>query len=796
MNQYLRIAKNELYRLYYSPIAWAIMIIFIIMTSLDYVGRTAAYLNYVNLGGYFLEYVSELTNTIIATNYNGYFFKIIQNLYIFFPLITMGLISREKKNGTIQQLYSSPVKMYEIVGGKFLAMVGFTIMLLFLVFLTLIALSLTLAHPDFGHMFASMVGLFFVLCTYAAIGLFISSLTSYAIVAAIGTFAVFALLSNLGALLGGVDAAQNVIFYLNLPRRSRRLIHGLLNSQDLVFFAIITGCFLGFTVLKLKGATESISAWLKAGRYVGIIIVAIAIGYISSRPALTAFWDSTRDNIYTISPSTQRVLAKLDKGPLDITIYVNLLNFKAKRFSPGQKNYIMYQLIGPYRRFKSNINVKYVYYYADSEKDLLGGVPVHTFKPPSAEGKTPKERAKKRAKQLGINFNRVLSKQQVSKLYDVASEGLSNFFVLHYQGEQHVVRTFNDSFYWPMENEWAAGFKKFIQPSPTIVFLTGHGERSPFSIRQVSYRLITSAKRLRKSLINQGYSIDTLSLRNIQSIPTDIAALAIVEPEMPYSSAGLAKIKAYIAAGGNLFVAGGPGHREAIEPVLSMLGLSLHQGRLVQTNKKRSGNKITGYMAQAAKHLSPQFHRMLSNREKYTGDSMFGIMMQSASALEYSNGEGLVTTTAFKGKKVSSFSIKPLLVTYDGKTWIRYSRIPRDSLHKKLTKPAGAPDGPFTTALLMKRNVNGDKQVVIASADADYLSGLLVGNGFNYSFGFWSFTQFSNGHYPANTMSEDTDHKFAIGEDDMGLQKILLVYITPILLFIIGSVIIVRRRRK
>src|SRR5699024_7428645 len=110
-------------------------------TGMDYTGLLERFLGMANRGGIYLRYINELTNSIISERPGGFFLKIISNLYIFFPLITMGLISRENKNGTMRLLYSSPVKMHQIVLGKFLAMVAFTIVLLALTLSTLIAMS-------------------------------------------------------------------------------------------------------------------------------------------------------------------------------------------------------------------------------------------------------------------------------------------------------------------------------------------------------------------------------------------------------------------------------------------------------------------------------------------------------------------------------------------------------------------------------------------------------------------------------------------------------------------------------
>lgn len=775
MKPTLKIAKNELYALYYSPVAWVIMILFLVLTSIDYTGLVANNLNLVDRGGFHLRYVVNLTNKILDGEFGG----IINHLYIFFPLITMGLISREKRDGSINLLYSSPVRKSEIVLGKFLAIVVFTLALIVLVIFTLIGLSISLANPDYGHMIASLIGLFFVLCTYASIGLFISSLTNYSIVAAIITFGVFALFSNMGVILNNVNIARDITFYLNIEARTNPLIDGLINSRDILYFVIISGSFLSFTIIKLKSATESISAYRKAGRYVAVIVAAFIIGYVSTRPQLTGYLDATRDQLNTITPPTQQTLSKLDEGPLQITVFANLLSNYFSRFTPERQNYIVHYILGSYIRFKPNIEVKFVYYYAKSR---------YNYNPPSADGKTLKERAKQAAKNNNVNFDRFLTFDQVKKIYNTEQENNGCFFLLKYKNRKVVVRTFRDFKFWASENEWAAGFKRLINQSPKIIFLTGHGERSPFSNRRVSYQLITSTLKNRSSLINQGYTVDTLVLQEHKMISTDIAGLAIVDPSVPYSPEGIKKIREYIAAGGNLFVAAEPYHRDVIQPVLSLLGLSLHNGFFAQSNEHMAANVASAYLTKTAQHLYPQFYRHLQKMTRYYGDSAYAVKMQTATALTY-NKDGI-------------FKIKPLLRTHKGQTWLRYTPIPRDSIHKMIEKPAGNQTDPFTTAVMMDRHIHGKNQIIIAVSDADYLTpstiyGYFPGvRKYNFQFGFYCFSQFSYGEFPANTMRPDTDHKFAITSDDVVYQTIVLIYIIPFLMIVLGSVILIRRKRK
>lgn len=83
--------------------------------------------------------------------------------------------------------------------------------------------------------------------------------------------------------------------------------------------------FIGLSVLKLQFARRSCSTAVKVGKYVGLVVCVMALGYITSRPALKCFYDATANKDRTITPNSQEILKKVDGG-LTITSYVNLLD--------------------------------------------------------------------------------------------------------------------------------------------------------------------------------------------------------------------------------------------------------------------------------------------------------------------------------------------------------------------------------------------------------------------------------------------------------------------------------------
>jgi len=772
MKRIYHIAKNELYTLFYSPIAWLLMMLFVVMTSADYIEITNDFIANCQRGGFF-EY---LTNSITANPRYGYLFGVIHNLYIFFPLITMGLISRETSSGTIKLLYSSPVRVREIVLGKFLAITCFTICLLLLVCLTLFALCAGMIHPDYGSILGSLFGLFFVLSTYAAIGLFISSLTSYQIVAAIITFAIFFFLSKSGDLWQDVDIVRNITYYLNMGIKSYNLVRGLPNLRDICYFMILITGFLSFTIIRIKSGTESISRFKKARRYVIVIAIAFGIGYLTKSPYVNFYFDTTRNEILTITPHTQALLAKLNDGDLEIIGFSNLFN-GYDRWGKTNQNYIITTVWEPYIRFKPNIKFTFLNYYDLDSTD-------YHFKVDT--GKTLREIAEKEAETYSVDFDQFLSPAEVNRMVDVKAEERRSFFLLKYKGRSAIVRTFNDGIYWPMENEIAAAINRLILPTPKIGFLCDEIERGPFSKRGRDYRMITHELGSRASVINAGFDIDTFSLHQ-KEIPAGLSALMIADPRTPISAESLVKIKNYIDTGGNVFITTEPDRKEVTKPLLDMLGLALHDGLLIQSSDKFSSDVVFPSMSDTARNLSPQMARDVKRTVKYYGDKLLRVAMAGANVLDYKEKDG--------------FHVSPLLQTISGISWNRLAPIGNDSLQMKVEKKPDDENGSFVPAVLMTRMIHGRQQRIVVASDADLITESYIfgwnPRRFNFSFDYWLFCSFSYGEFPTNTMRPDgPDGGFTVTVDSIPPQKLIFYWIIPGLIGVGASILLIRRKRK
>ncbi|WP_431210966.1 ABC transporter permease [Puia sp. P3] len=267
---------------FYSPIAWFLLIAFLFQSGLMYTSMLEGTLTTRDLGGIGLKYLDFLTARTFAPQ-NGIWPRLVRSLYLYLPLLTMGLMSREINAGTIKLLYSSPIKIREIIFGKFMSMMVYNLVLvLVLAFISGLGLF-NIQHADAGMLCTSLLGVYLLLCTYAAIGLFMSCLTSYQVVAALSTLVVLAALSYVGELWQDIDFVRDLAYFLSIQGRANHLLLGLISTKDIIYFLVIIGMFPAFAIYKLQGDRESRPMLVKAGRYVLIFVGALTIGYISSK---------------------------------------------------------------------------------------------------------------------------------------------------------------------------------------------------------------------------------------------------------------------------------------------------------------------------------------------------------------------------------------------------------------------------------------------------------------------------------------------------------------------------------
>lgn len=188
MKKLLKIAKLELGILFFSPIAWLIFIIFLVQTGVTFTELLYAQETQQQLG----RPISVLTKVLFAGE-KGILAVIQKNLYLYIPLLSMGLFSRELSSGSFKLLLSSPVTVFQIVLGKYLSLMVYCLLLVVVLSSFIITGMFSIENLDIPFILGGILGIYLLMCAYSAVGLFMSSLTSYQVVAAMSTLCYFSI---------------------------------------------------------------------------------------------------------------------------------------------------------------------------------------------------------------------------------------------------------------------------------------------------------------------------------------------------------------------------------------------------------------------------------------------------------------------------------------------------------------------------------------------------------------------------------------------------------------------------
>src|ERR1700749_3614542 len=101
----------------------------------------------------------------------------------------------------------------------------------------------------------------------------------------------------------------------------------------------------------------------------------------------------------------------------------------------------------------------------------------------------------------------------------------------------------------------------------------------------------------------------------------------VADPRGPIAASSLHKIADYIDSGRNLFLLCEPDRSSITRPLLDRLGLSLHEGMLLQPGDNNASDVVRSYLSDSAKNLSPQFARALKDNLTFYGDSFPRVIM-------------------------------------------------------------------------------------------------------------------------------------------------------------------------
>lgn len=242
MNGILATLSRELRAYFFSPLAYVVLTFFLFFNGVVFS----------IILGYLSDPRASGDITPLRLFFGGTFF-----FWVVLPfvttILTMRLISEERRSGTIESLMTAPVSETQVVLGKYLAALLFYIFLWLptLIYVVVVARS---GEVDWGPIASGYVGLLGIGALFMAVGIFGSSFTKNQIVAAIVSFVLAILLFSAAFVepLVSSQVVKDVLAYINLPQHMEELAKGIVDSRRLIYYFSTTVLFLFLTSRALE----------------------------------------------------------------------------------------------------------------------------------------------------------------------------------------------------------------------------------------------------------------------------------------------------------------------------------------------------------------------------------------------------------------------------------------------------------------------------------------------------------------------------------------------------------------
>ncbi len=239
MRNMFTIAGREVRSYFSSPVAYVLLAVFLALAGYFFYALLVAF-------NQSLQIYSMMRNPEMLQRFNlneMVIRPLLHNMSVLLifivPAITMRMFPEEKRFGTYELLLTSPIRVGEIVLGKFLG--GLVLVALMIVLSGFFgAVLLSYGNPEIPLMLIGYAGLFLIAVAFLAIGTLISSFTDNVVIAYVGTLFALMVLYTIGWLGETVQGPWgSIIRYLSITDHFQELSKGVIDTKDLVYFATL-----------------------------------------------------------------------------------------------------------------------------------------------------------------------------------------------------------------------------------------------------------------------------------------------------------------------------------------------------------------------------------------------------------------------------------------------------------------------------------------------------------------------------------------------------------------------------
>jgi len=242
------ITRREFRSNFTTPIAYIVLALFLGIMGATF---SSSVLKFNEMNMQYQQYNMGKTMSIAEGIVNPLYGMMCTIFLFLSPAFTMRLFAEEKKNQTFQLLMTSPVKLWEIVIGKWLSAVLMVAVIFLLTGVYPIILFLA-GNPDKGSLFATILGTFLLSASLLSVGVLFSAVTENQIVAVVLTFFGNLLLWMVNWFASSASPAAADFFQnLSIISHYMNFMRGVIQSGDVVYYVsfIFVSLFLTHRVL-------------------------------------------------------------------------------------------------------------------------------------------------------------------------------------------------------------------------------------------------------------------------------------------------------------------------------------------------------------------------------------------------------------------------------------------------------------------------------------------------------------------------------------------------------------------
>lgn len=225
------VAKKDFLEMINAPVAYVLYVIFLLVT-----------------GYFFSQPLFVLNQANLAP-----FMDLVPLVLVFLvPAVSMRSLSEELKTGTFEILATLPLKVYEIVIGKYLAVTALVSIAMLLTGIYPLVLEF-LGSPDWGAVIGAYLGNIFLIAALSAMGIFASSLTKNQITAYLISWVIgFALFLAGKVIIFFPYPLSALVSFLGFDFHVENIARGVLDSRDILYFLSLSALFLTLPIMRFE----------------------------------------------------------------------------------------------------------------------------------------------------------------------------------------------------------------------------------------------------------------------------------------------------------------------------------------------------------------------------------------------------------------------------------------------------------------------------------------------------------------------------------------------------------------